>query len=253
MSTDWGPPGLETPTSRIGATRLTAAAVCLMVAIGIPWCHENVGSIDLMTGNRNCGAAPSAIRVWSGNYLTPRPEEAGDLRKWIARHPNGINNQYGARCDTALHSAARFGRADLADLLIAAGANVEAPNEYDEQPLHTAATYGRASVVKLLLSSGADVNARGPGGKTPLHAAAFGVGQASDMAARVEVATLLLAAGADVNAREPGSGFMPLRYATPFGSRHTAMADLLVSQGADPRGAESEERRSPERLPPSSR
>ena len=238
MSTDWGPPGLETPTSHTGVGRLAAAAVCLVVVIGIPWCHENVGSIDLMTGNRACGAAPSEIRVWSGNHHTHRPEEAVDLQKWIARHPDRINRQYGAFCDTPLHSAARFGREDLADLLIAAGANVEARNELDERPLHASATYGRPTVAKLLVARGADVDARGPGGKTPLHTAAFGVGQPSDVEARLEVAKLLLAAGADVNAREPGSGFMPLRYATSWGSRNTAMADLLLSHGADPRGAE---------------
>jgi Ankyrin repeats (many copies) len=238
MSTDWGPPGLETPPARSGVRRLAAVAVGLVVAIGIPWCHENVGWTDPMTGDRHCGAAPSEIRVWSGNHHTRRPEETDDLRKWIARHPDRVDRQYGAFCNTALHSAARFGREDLADLIIDARANVEAVNELDERPLHTAATYGRPAVVKLLLARGADVNARGPGGKTPLHSAVAGVGQLSDIDARIEVAKLLLAAGANVNARQPGSGFMPLRYATAWGSRSTAMADLLLSYGADPRGAE---------------
>ena len=238
MSTDWGPPGLETPTSHVGLGRLAAAAVGLAVALGIPWCQENVGSIDLMTGNRACGAAPSEIRVWSGNHHTQRPGEAADLQKWIQQNPGRINRPYGAFCDTPLHSAARFGREDLADLLIAAGANVEARNELDERPLHASATYGHPTVAKLLLARGADVNARGQGGKTPLHNAACGVGQPSDVEARIEVAKLLLAAGADVNAREPGSGFMPLRCATSWESRNKTMADLLLSHGADPRGAE---------------
>ena len=173
-----------------------------------------------------------------GNHHTQRPGEAADLQKWIQQYPGRISRQDGAFCDTPLHSAARFGREDLADLLIAAGANVEARNELDERPLHASATYGHPTVAKLLLARGADVNARGQGGKTPLHAAACGVGQPSDVDARIEVATLLLAAGADVNAREPGSGFMPLRCATSWESRNTAMADLLLSHGADPRGAE---------------
>ena len=238
MSTDWGPPGLETPTSHAGLVRLAAVAAGLAVAIGIPWCQENVGSVDLMTGNRACGASPSEIRAWSGNHHTQRPGEAVDLQKWILQNPGRINRQYGAFCDTPLHSAARFGREDLAELLIAAGANIEARNELDERPLHASATYGHPTVAKLLLARGADVNARGQGGKTPLHAAACGVGQPSDVEARIEVAKLLLAAGADVNAREPGSGFMPLRCATSWESRNTAMADLLLSHGADPRGAE---------------
>ena len=238
MSTDWGPPGLETPTSYAGLKRLAAVAACLVVVIGVPWCQENIGSIDLMTGNRACATAPSEIRVWSGTHHTRRPEEAKDLQAWLTRNPDRIDRPYGAFCDTPLHLAARFGREDLAQLLIAAGANVEAPNELNQRPLHVAATYGRASIARLLLAGGAAVDARGPGGKTPLHAAAFGVGQPSDIDARVDVAKLLLAAGADVNAREPGSGFMPLRYAQSSGSGNTAMADLLRAHGADPRGAE---------------
>jgi Ankyrin repeats (3 copies) len=239
MSSEWGPPGLETPTSYVGVKRLVAAAVCLVVVIGVPWCNENIGSIDLMTGNRACGAAPSEIKVWSSTYHTRRPEEIEHLKRWAARHPNRINKRYGAFCDTPLFSAARFGREDLADVLIAAGADLEAPNELDDRPLHAAATYGRAAVVKLLINRGADVHARGSGGKTALHAAAFGVGQPSDAEGRIEVARLLLAAGADVNARVPGSGFMPLRYATSWGSSNTEMAHLLLSHGADPTGAES--------------
>ena len=75
-----------------------------------------------------------------------RPGEAADLQKWIQQNPGRINRQHGAFCDTPLHSAARFGREDLADLLIAAGANVEARNELDERPLHASATYGHPTV-----------------------------------------------------------------------------------------------------------
>ena len=238
MSTDWGLPELESPASEAGAARIAAIVLCLVVAIGIPWCYEQVGSIHPMRGTRACGAAPAEVRAWSGNYHTRRAEEAVDLRNWIASHPDRIDKRYGAFCDTPLHSAARFGREDLAGVLIAGGANLEAINEHDERPLHAAAAHGRPAVVKLLLARGADVNARGPGGKTPLHAAAFGVGVPSDVEARIDVAKLLLAAGADVNARQPGNGFMPLRYATSPGHPTTAMADLLLKNGADPRGAE---------------
>jgi hypothetical protein len=40
-----------------------------------------------------------------------------------ARTPRQINKQYGAFCETLLHVAAKWGREDLADLLIAAGAD----------------------------------------------------------------------------------------------------------------------------------
>jgi len=222
--------------SQTGAARVAAIVICLAIALGIPWCYEHVGSINPLRGTRACGVAPAEIRAWSRNYQSRRPEEAVDLRNWMTSHPDRIDKRYGAFCDTPLHLAARFGREDLADLLIAGGANVEALNEHDERPLHVAAAHGRPAVAKLLLARGADVNAPGPAGKTPLHAAAFGVGVPSDVDARTDVAKLLLAAGADVNARQPGNGFTPLRYAKSAGT--TVMVDLLLAHGADPRGAE---------------
>ena len=238
MSADRNPPGRESSASQAGAARVALIVVCLVIALGIPWCVEQVGSVNLMRGTRACGAAPAEIQAWAGNYHARRPEEAVDLRNWITRHPDRIDNRYRAFCDTPLHLAAQFGREDLAALLIDGGANIEALNEHDERPLHGAAVYGRPAVVKLLLDRGADVNARGPAGRTPLHAAASGVGVWSDVDARTEVAKLLLAAGADVNARQPGNGFTPLRYAASAGKPATSMVQLLLAHGADPRTAE---------------
>jgi hypothetical protein len=238
MPSDWGPPGLETTPPRVNKAMVAMVSICLVTVVGVPWCRENVGSMDLMTGNKSCPAEPSEIKIWAGNYHTRRAEEVVNLQRWIARHPGRINKQYDAFCETPLHLAARFGREDLAGPLIAAGADVEAQNELGDRPLHLSASYGHPTVAKLLLARSAAVNARDRGGKTPLHAAAFGLGDPSKVEARIEVARVLLTGGADVNAREPGSGFTPLRYATSYESRNTAMAALLFAHGADPRGAE---------------
>lgn len=217
---------------------IVLVGVCVVIALGVPWCQEHIGSVDLMTGSRRCGAPPSEIRAWASEGHTRRAGEAERLEQWAARHPGRINRRYGAFCNTPLHLAARFGRDDLADPLIRAGADVEARNGLGEPPLHLSAAYGRPAVAAVLLARGADVHARARSGKTPLHAAAAGLGGQSDAPARIEVARLLLAAGADVNARESGSGFTPLRYATSFESRNAGMADLLLAHGADPRGGE---------------
>jgi ankyrin repeat protein len=238
-SWEWGPPGLETPTKVPGAKGpFIAAAFCLAVVFGVPWCQNTFGYVDLYTGNRGCPVIPSEVRSWSVVGDMREPGEAANLQKWIARHPRQINKQYGAFCETLLHVAAHWGREDLADLLIAAGADVEARNEIDERPLHVAAQYGRPTVVELLLARGADVGASGWRVHTPLHAASCGLGGQSTIGARLEIAKLLLAAGADVNARERGSGFTPLRCATSYESRNAAMADLLLAHGADLRGAD---------------
>ena len=74
-----------------------------------------------------------------------------------------------------LDYAAMHGRADLADLLIAFGANMNAKdNLYGETPLHQAIAAGEFAprvhldVVQLLIDRGADVNAKDRNGLTPL-------------------------------------------------------------------------------------
>ncbi len=75
---------------------------------------------------------------------------------------------------TALHFAAFFGKAEVARILIEAGAGVNAvaDNEMRVQPLHSAAASRNLAVCRLLLAAGADVNARQAGAFTPLHEAA---------------------------------------------------------------------------------
>lgn len=71
-----------------------------------------------------------------------------------------------------LDYAAMHGRADVADLLIAFGANIDAKdNLYGGTPLHYAiwfAPQGQLGVAELLINRGADVNAKDVNGLTPL-------------------------------------------------------------------------------------
>lgn len=95
---------------------------------------------------------------------------------------------------TALHLAAHYGFRDVAELLLAAGAdvNTRSANEMANTALHTAAAGQQAELAVLLLSHGADVNATQHGGFTALHSAAQN-GQA-------DLVTLLLTRGADATA-----------------------------------------------------
>ncbi len=81
---------------------------------------------------------------------------AADPRGWTAL----MKAAYNAELDR--------GFADVAQALIGAGANVEAPIGYGIRPLMLAAGYGETAVVETLLKAGADVMARNEGGLTAL-------------------------------------------------------------------------------------
>ena len=126
---------------------------------------------------------------------------------------------------TALHWAAASGRVELAELLVSAGADLEAGTRLGRYTaLHIASREGRPAVVETLLGAGADAGAVTSTGATPLHFAA-GAGAPDAVQA-------LLRHGADANAREPEWGQTPLMFAAAAG-RTGALRELLRA-GADP-------------------
>jgi len=119
----------------------------------------------------------------------------GDLEqtRLLLRHnPNLVfaKNKEGF---TALHYAARHGYVEIAKLLLAEKADVNAKASKGATPLQYAVWYGHTETVQLLLSSNADTEVRGEIGGTPLYDAAAN--------GQIEEVRMLLAAKADVNAR----------------------------------------------------
>ncbi|KAJ1561982.1 hypothetical protein HK405_001192, partial [Cladochytrium tenue] len=72
---------------------------------------------------------------------------------------------------TPLHFAAQIGHVETAQQLLANAAAVDARNKDQWTPLHYVAQNGHAAVVQLLLSNAAAVNARNKDQCTPLHIA----------------------------------------------------------------------------------
>jgi ankyrin repeat protein len=145
-----------------------------------------------------------------------------DVVRQLLRDKADVN---GAQADgaTALHWAAYHGDADLAELLLDAGANPAAANRNGSTPLWLAASQGNAEMLETLLDGGADVNELLPLGRRPLMLAArSGV---------VDAVEVLLDHGADVNAKETQRGTNALMQAADQG--HADVAALLIEKGAD--------------------
>ena len=125
---------------------------------------------------------------------------------------------------TALHWAAIKGDADLAQILIYAGANVRATTRLGAYtPLYLAAKGGHSGVVAALLAAGADAKALTSNGTTPLMIAAA--------SGDTRTITSLVENGADLNAKDGAKGETPLMFAAAF-NRADAVK-LLLARGAD--------------------
>ena len=126
---------------------------------------------------------------------------------------------------TALHWAAERGHAELAALLLYAGANVEAVTRIGNYtPLHLASRAGSAAVATALLDAGADVAARTSNSDVaPIHLASA--------SGNTETIALLLDRGADVNAREGAWGQTPLIFAASL--NRVRAIPLLIARGAE--------------------
>ena len=128
---------------------------------------------------------------------------------------------------TALHLAAQAGHTRIADLLIEAGATIDATTRIGAYtPLHLASGGAHTELVLRLIEAGADIGATTTTtGVTALHLAARALGGEG-------VVRVLLESGAPVNALEKSAGQTALMFAAAAG-RDLAVAELL-SRGADP-------------------
>ena len=121
---------------------------------------------------------------------------------------------------TPLMEAASWGQADVAQLLIARGADVNASDDVGNTPLRLAADH--SNTVQVLLKAGADPN-RASKKATPLSAAAESGAEA--------VVRMLLDAGARIDTPAPEDGRTALMLAAIHD--HRRIVKLLLARGAD--------------------
>ena len=125
---------------------------------------------------------------------------------------------------TALHWAAEHDDLIMVNTLLAAGADADAKNRVGATPMLAAATNGNAEILAALLAHGANPNGKvSATGDTPLMIAAK-----TGIVAAVKV---LLDHGADVNASEDWGKTTPLMWAVA--ENHIEVTKLLIGKGAD--------------------
>ena len=173
-----------------------------------------LGALALSTLLYAAPSAPVADAAMQGNKEGVRAllKQAADVN--------------GAQGDgmTALHWAAMKDDADLAQLLLYAGANVRATTRIGAYtPLVLAAKQGSAAVMAPLLEAGADANAPTSNGTTPLMLASA--------SGSVDAVRLLLDHGADVNAKESVRNLTAAMFAAA--SNRAPVLELLAKSGAD--------------------
>ena len=127
---------------------------------------------------------------------------------------------------TALHWTVYLNDADTTALLIGAGANVSAPNNYGVTPLGLASKNGNAAIIEQLVEAGVapnDPTQAVNAGETPLMLAA--------RSGQVDAVTWLLNVGADINVQETWNGQSALMWAAAEG--HVPVVQTLIEHGAD--------------------
>ena len=178
-------------------------------------------------------AVPLCSCAWARPRVEIRPGRDpfvswDNLAETLGRDPKA-RNEKDSFGQTWLHAAARRGRVDVMELLLAHGARIDARDRWGWTPLAAAVQSDEMEAAKLLIAKGADINAQNNDGWTALNLAA--------LLGNSEIVKFLLDNGADVSAPNR-RGDMPLHTAMKYW--HKELFVYLWKNGADPdaRGAE---------------
>jgi ankyrin repeat protein len=192
--------------------------------------HERVEAARLLL-NRGADAEAKDQEGYSalhaaaqvGNVMLVRQllEHAASLESRC----NGFHYESKDGC-TPLHLAVGYGHADVMEILLDKGAEVDSKDAHKQTPLHLATNRGYVEGSLILLRKGASVHAQSDLGTTPLHNVSMG-SQPNET-----LLGILLDAEADVNARSH-TGEKPLHFAAFNREANEETLSVLLQAGAE--------------------
>jgi ankyrin repeat protein len=212
----------------------------LAVLLGVTVACEPVKRADLHEAVRAGDAAKTRQLLAETPALVDERDTLGDTPLHLAAQTGNLELAellLAAKADvnanakagwTALHWAAHGNNLPMAGLLLRHHASVNARNSIGHTPLHLAAWRNNSELVELLLNHKADANAGDHSRRTPLHYAAFWSG--------TNVLIVLIKHNADLNAKAradvlpDGNAITPLDVADRYGL--FVNAELLRKHGA---------------------
>lgn len=184
--------------------------------------RRNSIRLSLSAGLLGIAAATASPSSFANVATAARDADVDAVRKLIAAGSDvNVPEDDGT---TALLWAAYQSSPELVSLLLAAGADANVANNFGVTPLLQASRYGDAATIAVLLKGGADLGVATRDGETPLMAAA--------RAGSVDAVKVLLEHGADPNAVEGLEEQTALMWATAEG--HLDVVDALLDAGANP-------------------
>lgn len=171
------------------------------------------GKIDKRSGVKESGVAGGGPAQTAGESVA--------IVRMLLEAGADVNGSTGSTKVTPLMAAADAGNAEILQILLQTGADVDAADSNGNTALMDASLRGYEAIVQQLLDAGANVDMVARRGRTALLSACLW--------GKAGVVDQLLSAGADPNARS-SRGYTPLDLATS--RKHTPVVELLKAAGA---------------------
>lgn len=130
------------------------------------------GVLRVRGGGRAFQERRAALREWKERlWRNARGGHKQEIRNLLKKKIGSIDAADPVHGWTGLHWAAAAGHAEIVQILIQAGASVNARDKHESTPLHWAAATGQQSVLPVLTRGGGNLHMKDKRGRTPIGVA----------------------------------------------------------------------------------